>query len=93
MIGTWGMPAHVFFGTLAFGVSITLDLIAAAVARTRSLETIRTVYAIAAMYSRWIGPLFGVAILLGFFEAALRRESLAAPWLIATHPASARRRS
>jgi hypothetical protein len=85
MTGSWGMAAHVFFGTLAFGVSITLDVIVAAAARSRSLEAIRTVYAMAATFSRWVGSLFGLAILLGFFEAIKRGESLTAPWLIATY--------
>lgn len=84
MDGT-SMAAHVFFGTLAFGIGITLDFVLVAVARTGRPETIRIVYEAVAKYTRFTGPLFLVTILLGVFIAIRRHESLISTWLLATY--------
>lgn len=85
MLITLGMSAHVLFGTLAFGVGITLDFFLVAIARTRRLETIRVVYETVATHARLMGPLFVVAILLGVYIAYERHEPLLATWLVATY--------
>ena len=74
-----------FFGTLAFGIGITLDLVLVTVARTRRLETIRLVYESVAKYARFTGPLFLVTILLGVYIALERHESLISTWLLGTY--------
>jgi Predicted integral membrane protein (DUF2269) len=80
-----GLVGHVFVATLAFGFAITRDFVIVAVAKSRQVETIRTVYETAASYGRWIGPLFGLAVLLGFFLAIERHEGLTQRWLIITY--------
>jgi hypothetical protein len=77
--------AHVFLTTLAFGFSIALDFVLAAVAASRNPNTIRLVYASVARYQRWVGPLFGVGILLGFGLAHERHDGATQPWLLVTY--------
>jgi hypothetical protein len=79
------LVAHVFFTTLAFGFAIAIDFVLAAVAASRNPGTIRVVYEAVARYSRLIGPLFGVGILLGFGLAHERHDSATQPWLLATY--------
>ncbi len=69
------LVAHVFLTTLAFGFAIVLDFVLAAVAASRNPNTIRVVYEAVARYTRLIGPLFGVGILLGFGLAHERHDS------------------
>jgi hypothetical protein len=70
---------------LAFGVGITLDFILVAIARTRRIETIGLVYKAVATSARVMGPLFAIAILLGFYIAHVRHEPLLATWLLVTY--------
>ncbi len=79
------LVAHVFLTTLAFGFSIALDFVLAAVAASRNPNAIRVVYEAVARYSRLIGPLFGVGILLGFGLAHERHDSATQPWLLVTY--------
>jgi len=79
------LVAHVFLSTLAFGFAIAIDFVLAAVAASRNPNTIRVVYAAVARYQRWIGPLFGAGILLGFGLAHERHDGAAQPWLLATY--------
>ena len=79
------LVAHVFLTTLGFGFAIALDFVMAAVAASRNPNTIRFVYEAIARYSRFIGPLFGVGILLGFGLAHERHDNLTQPWLLMTY--------
>jgi Predicted integral membrane protein (DUF2269) len=79
------LVAHVFLTTLGFGFAIALDFVMAAVAASRNPNTIRFVYEAVARYSRLIGPLFGVGILLGFGLAHERHDNLVQPWLLVTY--------
>jgi hypothetical protein len=73
---------------LAFGVGITLDFILVAIARTRRIETIGLVSKAVGTSARLMGPLFAIAILLGFYIAQLRHEPLrnVAPRDLRTRP-------
>ncbi len=79
------LVAHVFLTTLAFGFAIVLDFVLAAVAASRNPQTIRVVYEAIARYGRWIGPLLGVGILLGFGLAHERHDGPTQPWLLMTY--------
>src|SRR5579864_8500926 len=79
------LAAHVFLGTLAFGLGIGLDFVLVAVAKTRRPDVIRATYETVASYARWVGPLFLITVLIGFYEAARRHEALGAPWLLASY--------
>ena|ERR1700730_16310712 len=79
------LVAHVFFTTLAFGFSIAIDFVLAAVAASRNPQTILAVFSAVARYGRFVGPLFGVGILLGFGLAHERHDGVAQPWLLATY--------
>lgn len=74
-----GLGLAVFLGTLAFGLAIGSDVFVVAIARTRHVETIRAVYERAAALNRWIGPLFGFAIVLGDNARGRFSSSLAVP--------------
>lgn len=80
-----GISAHILFGTLAFGVVISLDFILAAVARTRRMDALRAVYETTAKAGRFIGLLFLAAILLGGYIAHERHEPMHATWLLASY--------
>jgi len=79
------LVAHVFIATLAFGLAIAFDFVLIAIAKSRDVRVIRTVYEKVSIYSRWVGPLFGIAILLGFGLAGERHEPLWQPWLRVTY--------
>jgi uncharacterized membrane protein len=80
-----GLIAHIFFGTLGFGVGIGFDLLLVAVARTGRLETIRVTYTAARRYAPVAGAAFLLAIVLGFYLAVERHESLTSRWLLVTY--------
>lgn len=79
------LTAHILFGTLAFGIVITSDLILVAIARTGQLETIRVTYEAVAKYAPVIGTCYALALLLGIHIALARHESLTSAWLLGTY--------
>jgi uncharacterized membrane protein len=80
-----GLAAHIFFGTLGFGVVIAFDLLLIAIARSRRLDVIQATYRTARRYLPLIGLSFLLAILLGFGIAAARHESFISRWLLITY--------
>jgi hypothetical protein len=81
MVSVVTLVAHVFFATLAFGFVIVGDFVLSAVAASRDPRAIRVAYGVAQRAGPMVGPLFGLAILLGFTVALERGESLLSPWL------------
>ncbi len=79
------LVAHVFFGTLAFGFAITFELLMKSIGRSGDVRTIRTAFTLAVRYAIWIGPLFGIAVLLGFGVAIDRHEPLLQTWLVISY--------
>ncbi len=76
------LAAHVFFGTLGFGVAIAFDLLLVAVARTRQLDVIGATYRVVRRYMPVVGVSFLLAIAIGGWIAVERHESLASRWLL-----------
>jgi uncharacterized membrane protein len=82
---TIGLTFHVFFATLAFGMSIAFELLMVGVTRTGRIDAVRAVFGAAARLRPIIGISFLVAILLGFYLAIAEHISLAAPWLLVSY--------
>ena len=79
------LAAHVFFGTLGFGIAIAFDVILVAVARSRRIDLIGAAYNLVWRYTPLAGYCFLFAIVIGVGIALQKHESLASRWLLISY--------